>query len=564
MSRGSDAGRVAALSALLLFVWAGAWAQGAGEGTQPTAQASPVPTQPQAGPVNFSASSELVLVPVVVTDKSSAPVLHLRQQDFRVFEDGREQVLKVFDEARPEDTPVSRPARPANEFTNVLTSDATPRRLEIIALDLLNTPFMDQPFARQQLIRHLAQGLRPGTLVSLVVIHPAGIRVIHDFTSDPAPLIAALQKVATRKGQMEDADVPAGPRNPLASGIVRALQESLARDSAGFAAQRRDLAEITTLEALQSIAQAYAGVPGRKALVWATAGFPFLIAPDRRNVSGLYQRTLQLLSSANISVYPVDLHGLLPLGLPAVSEGADSGTRNIDRLQASMARNTEVNVDTIATMKSVAEMTGGRAFYNRNDLSTAFLEASQESSAYYMLGYYLDPAKTSPGWHKLKVEVLRKGVEVRSRSGFFVTPATAEPERTRAMEVSLALQSPLDYTSLPLTLRWTGSEPQGEKRRVRFEIILAANSATVDESDVNLLNLELVAVARTEEGKDAAHFDQAFRAHLKPEALDLVRNRGVTYQGGLELGPGQYTVRFVMRDNLNGKMGSLTAPLQVK
>src|SRR5260370_4882029 len=95
-------------------------------------------------------------------------------------------------------------------------------------------------------------------------------------------------------------------------------------------------------------------------------------------------------------------------------------------------------------------MTGGRAYYNSNDLVKGFRDAVKDSAEYYMLGYYLDRSNTKPGWRKLSVKVKRDHVDVRARSGFFVTQATVDPESSRDSDLASALQSPIDYTALPL------------------------------------------------------------------------------------------------------------------
>ena len=51
--------------------------------------------------------------------------------------------------------------------------------------------------------------------------------------------------------------------------------------------------------------------------------------------------------------------------------------------------------------------------------------------------------------------------------------------------------------------------------------------------------------------------------HFKPETYDRFRNKGTDYRGALTVAPGQYTVRFVVRDRLSGRIGTVSAPLKV-
>ncbi len=332
-----------------------------------------------------------------------------------------------------------------------------------------------------------------------------------------------------------------------------------------FGAYRQGAAVATTLEAFQHIAQAFAGVPGRKSLLWATGSFPFTI-DDGGGLAGgtqayaLYERTMQMLSGSNIAVYPVDVRGLMTVGLPASTVAFPSRSAQVPA--GGIAAATRAQADTISTLEQFAAMTGGKAFYNRNDLDASFREASEDSAAYYLLGYYLDKKNTKPGWRKLKVKVAREDVRVRARSGFFLDQGTVDPSRTRELDLAVALMSPLDYTAVPMIVRWTQVQGTGGKKKVGFEIELPANAASIDGDD-NRLSLEFLAVARTGKGESAANFGQTFQKRLTPVQAEQIRGSGITYRNVIEVSPGDYAVRFVVRDNVSGRTGSLVAPLHL-
>src|SRR5580704_3651668 len=136
----------------------------------------------------FSSRSELVLVPAVVTDKSGKHISNLTKDDFIVLEDGKPQKLAVFEELKTSATRVQRSPVPDGQFSNVLETDSHPKRLVIIALDVINTPILMQSSARMELLKFLAQSLDPGEPTELVIIGRNGLTVVHDFTGDPAVL----------------------------------------------------------------------------------------------------------------------------------------------------------------------------------------------------------------------------------------------------------------------------------------------------------------------------------------------------------------------------------------
>jgi VWFA-related protein len=532
--------------------------------------------------VKFTARSELVLIPTVVTDKSGNHVAGLKQEDFTVLENGAIQKIATFEEIISDVHFVSRPRSPG-EFSNSVAGAPSARRTTIIVLDFINTSFSDQVYARQDLLKYLTQSVDQREPTALYTLSRSGIHVIHDFTSDPRVLVAALHKIKGDAFQMVDtpADVESitGSASPDGSagvdpGAVQSetqrLQTMMEDSELNFQSFQQRLAITYTLDGMQQVAQALAGFPGRKALIWASGGFPFSVsdttmqlAPAGRDtltdVLPLYEHTWQLLNDAQISLYPVDVKGLQSVGTPsaAVRNPGTNYGRNM----------TWRNLDTQSTLQTFAAMTGGRAYYNSNDLVKGFRDAVKDSAEYYMLGYYLDRSKTKPGWRKLAVKVKSGHVEVRARSGFFVTNATTDPENSRNGDISSALGSPLDFTSLALVARWgkidAGKEPG--KKRVTYEMHLAADPMLIEETDNNHVALEFLVLAKTPEGKAVDRpSGQNIDAHLTAEKLASVRQIGLTYKGALDLAPGEYTVRFVVRDNLSGRVGSVAAPLKVE
>jgi len=525
-------------------------------------------------PLKFSTSVQMVLVPAVVTDKSGHHITGLTKDDFLLLEDGKEQRIASFEEIHAGGAPVVRTPAPANEYSNVMVGDSAPRHFTVIALDTVNTPFLDQTRAREALVRYLAETVSEGQPVMLCTIGRGGIKVIHDFTTDPAVLRAALQKVHAElppaTGGGNPADAPPVDSKTFASQGATVEADQLLSFIQGLdqsPAFEQGVSVATTLEAFQYIAQAFDGIPGRKSLIWVTGSFPFNIDTDTSALlgsgspAGLYERTFQMLNNANIAVYPVDARGLVPVGMPDAS---------VPSTHASMMNPAPViqnalsaHMDTIATLEQVAAMTGGRAFYNRNDLDGAFREAADDSSDYYLLGYYLDKANTKAGWRKLTVKAHRDGAHVRARDGFFLTRTLMDPSETRKMDLYVAMQSPLDYSALPVTVRIASIQNEGGTRRVHFEIVLPANAATIDLDDGNRLNLDFAAVARDGKGDGKAMFSKTESAKLKPAGVQQIRDSGITYTDVLDLPPGEYQIRFVVRDNLNGRMGSVLAPVKV-
>jgi hypothetical protein len=296
-------------------------------------------------------------------------------------------------------------------------------------------------------------------------------------------------------------------------------------------------------------------------------GFPFSVneADLSINIAGVkgaslsdfsekYRKTWRALEQAQVSVYPVDVRGLLDPTMPDIS------IRN--PRDDAYDHDVWTQMETIGTFQAFAHATGGRAFFNGNDLAGAFLKASEDNAAYYVLSYYLDRAAKKSGWHKLAVKVRRDGVQVRTRSGFFLDQNTAK--HAEYTELQLALNSPLNSTAIAVTGKWQQAVSAADgKQRVVFLLTMPANFAQIDADDNNHVILEFAAIARTEDGSRAGETSKTMDGHLEPETAAQIRNHGMDYRGALTLPPGNYTVHFAVEDRLSGRIGSVSAPLKV-
>jgi VWFA-related protein len=549
--------------------------------------------------VKFTSRTELVLIPTLVTDKSGAHVGGLKKEDFTILENGSPRQIATFEEITSDPRWLTRTVKPG-EFSNTVAGSGATRRVTLIVLDLLNTSFVDQGYARKELLKYLEQSVDRREPTGLYTLDRSGIHVVHDFTTDPGVLMAALRKVRGDTTHMvdggEDLESMTGNASPMGSdglgaqstptNAASAIQQEADRIQAmvedavlNFQSFQQRVAITYTLEAMQQVAQSLAGFPGRKSLIWAGGGFPFSVsdntmhlAPAGRDslvdVLPLYERTWQLLNDAQIALYPIDVKGLT-----SNSPGANIAAPNDPRHPGRYTQSTNWRqLDTQATFETFAASTGGRPYFNSNDLAKGFREAVHDSAQYYMLGYYLDRSNTKSGWRKLAVKVKHEHIEVRARTGFFVTNATVNPEVTRDNDLAAALKSPLDYTALSIDARWepvaasqpAGNQPTG-KKTVHFVLNVAPDAYLVDVADSNHLMIDFVAIARTETGQQAGQpMGKKIDVHATAEQLASINEKGISYRGVLDLAPGEYSVRIVVRDGLSGRIGSVAAPIKVE
>lgn len=542
----------------------------------------------------FTSRTDLVLVPVHVRRKGEHAA-GLKKEAFTILQDGQPQTIATFEEVRTTTDRPQRPLLPAGQFSNRLEGNLAAARYTVIAIDRVNTTMIDMNRLRDGLMKFLTQTVEAGEPIRLVAINVSSIEVLQDFTTSPQMLAAALERARTAAGKA------AGPVDPTMNDATRLAEAEAAAvasattegdttskvDAILKAAEDRKImsqrettfrdrtTRLSSLEALQAIALSLSGLPGRKSVVWASSGYPFtgMISSDSRNnpsggmgvgyhlsgvleAIGMDEYTTHLLNTANIAVYPVDARGTVNTAYQVIDPSLhDSPSFQ----QKEFAR--QGNVDVITTFENLAAATGGKPCYERADLSGCFKDAMDDARDYYMLGYYLKRDNTQPGWHKLAVKVDEKGASVRSRNGFLLTKLSADA--VMKMDVGVDLGSRLINPGLPFSGRWAEPVPGARGAKVmNFELNLPGSDGLVTPEQAHL-NLEFAALARRADGSVGAQVAQHLERDLPAQAVALVQQQGVTYKNKLELAPGVYMVRFVVRDNMSGRMGSVSIPLKV-
>jgi VWFA-related protein len=518
--------------------------------------------------LKFRSESILVQVPVIVTQKNGSHIHGLTKNEIHVFEDGKERPISVFEEKIVSQSPLPDAAVKPGEFRNLVISDGEVRPVTIIALDTVNTPYLDQETGRKEVVRFLADSLNSGQLTSLMLMTREGLKIVQPLTGDPMRLVRVLKQVTGEQDALQgvNADTkfgiatgnisPPPPITPFINpGQAMARFIDFGDTRSGTFVQQEAIE--TTLHSLQSVAWAFSGIPGRKSLIWATGGLPFEMYSPNSLPSGflsiLFQRTIQALAEAQISVYPVDVRGL-----PSLFSVRDSPRSLSDRTWLQGASE--------STLDQFAEMTGGKAFYNTNDLASSLKRAADDAASYYLVGYYLDTRNRKAGWRTIKVRVDRSDSEVRARKGFFVTNATMKTELTRRSDISYALASPIDGTGVPITMKWLGVAGNGSAKKATFVVQMPPMGLAFDTAAQNHLDFDFAVaayIANGQSAKPAVTLGKNFSPTLTEPQLVTVRAKGVGFNYDLDLSPGQYAVRLVVRDNVSGKIGSVTVPLTV-
>jgi VWFA-related protein len=543
-------------------------------------------------------SVRLVIANAVVTDKDGKVVTGLGAQDFTVLEDGKPQKVTMVSFEQPAELARALRGQRASMPPNVTTNRPAYRMPSgapvIVLLDALNTPVRDQSRARLEMLKYLDKQLQPGQQIAVYTL-ARSLKMLQDFTDDPALLKAAVQSFNPSVSmQLQIADV--NQRLPRLSG---ALSDSGVRSPNGDATvflQRmqsfyEEQANVVTdarvgmtLTAFRGIAQAVAGLPGRKSLVWVSGAFPLATYsriiqysanpnndPNRVRIENLYEDKLRetdsMLTDAQVAVYAVDARGLVGELLGGAEDQGVSkagtlvgGAEYAQSLQLASGSLQEAQ----ATMKQVAGDTGGKFFINQNELDHSVELSVQDGASYYLLGYTPE-GKADGKYHKIEVKVNRPGASVRARHGYFAVQSGDDPKvsKQREGEIGIAMQlgSP-GATGVTFDARVLPPSPAAKaKVGVDFIVDPITISATDAGGGGKGLALEFHVAAYGADGKMAAQKDVAIKPTVKPADFTRIQQQGLPYHVDVELPPGRYTLRLGVVDQHSGVIGTADMPL---
>jgi len=100
--------------------------------------------------------------------------------------------------------------------------------------------------------------------------------------------------------------------------------------------------------------------------------------------------------------------------------------------------------------------------------------------------------------------------------------------------------------------------------RLNFQFNVAGPGVTIDESNDNLISLAFAAFAKTANGGIAGDFVKELEGKLPAATVEKVLAHGVVYDGVISVPPGKFTVRFIVRDNLSGRLGTVSVPVDTE
>lgn len=428
----------------------------------------------------------------------------------------------------------------------------------IFVFDVMETRAADERDTRKIALRYMASAAARNESVGLVLLTQNGLKVVHDYRLGSAVLAAALDGVNGKATPVSGAD-------RVLAEETRRLADFAKGGDANAAPSSQNLP--VNIEGptfmMSDIAASLAGVPGRKAVVWITNGVPFEILDNDHSVTSHYEgNSGPAVAGMRVTVnkrYMNDdqIRKLQPDWRVAMDNLFESGTA-VYPVEARGAFSNPPGGVLTSTMDSLARMTGGRASYGSNDPTAFFASIAAENATAYALSFTVDPGRGD--WQKLTVSSAR-APKLIAAPGFF--PPVGTPADARKRTVNQAILSPMSYAALPFNLVLGEQTANGAKKSVKFSVFLPPTAGIADMK-AGEVNIDIAAIALTATGAHAGTVVAAAGGKLPPEALQQISEMGVNITKSIDVAPGEYTLRVVVRDNLTGRIGSVNAILRVQ
>jgi len=516
----------------------------------------PPDSQPNNGAFTLKVNSDLVLTNVVVRDKRTGEVVKgLTKSDFTILENGKPQAISTFDfESVDQATPLNEAT--VSGMAGTTKSAAPPlvakteqlrnHRLIVFFFDLTSMQPEDIDRSVDAAKSFVNKQMHPADLVAVVSLN-TNLSLDQDFTANKPALLHALSAYNGSDGQ------------GFAPGATST--SNTAEDSTAYTADESEYNDINTdreLFAISTISKSLAYIGEKKSLLYFSGG----LSRDGIENQASLRNAINAAVRSNLSIYSVDTRGLQaisPLGDATTGSLRGTGAFNGSALQ----NNLDSNFNSQEVLSTLSTDTGGKAFFDSNDFAPAFQRVQNDTSAYYSLGFRSTDPHRDGRYRKLLIKVDRADVKLEYRQGYYA-PAdfkhSTNDDRERQLEEELASQLP--STDVAVYLQALYFRVDDTHFFVPVSIVVPGSQIPFTKGgDRDKATLDIIGQVKDAAGHDIGDARQTVK--LAIDQSQQVSRKNIQYSTGFTLPLGKYHLKFVVRENETGKMGSFETDINV-
>jgi VWFA-related protein len=502
-------------------------------------------------------TSELVLVNVVVRDKKGNLVLGLKKEDFTLLEDGKPQSISTFDFENvdelvtpgPGETTATGAAGPGGLLrpSNQPALDARDRRLMLLFFDFSAMDPEQIERSVDSAKKFVQTRMQPADMIALVSL-ATNMHVDLDFTADKSRVLSGLSAYTSSQGQGFDAG-------------AEGSSEGAAETSGAFTADDTDYNTFTAdrkLLALQSIMQALGKINQKKSIIYFSNG---ISQSGVDNQSALRAATASAVK-ANVSIYPLDVRGL-----EAFPPGGQAQNASLHGQSAynggAVLNDLNSNAASQETLSTLAADTGGKAFFDSNDFSGVFSQVQKDTSAYYVLGFTSSNPLKDGRFRHLRVQLNRQDVKLDYRSGYYAGRDFQHLNRAdRDQQMADELEAELPQTDVAVYAGAAYFRQDDSHYYLAVSLVIPGSQIPfVQAKDKDNATIDIIGEVRAQGKLPVGNLRDTVK--LAVDSAQQVRRKNVQYNTGFVLAPGSYHLKFVVRENQTGRLGSFETDVQV-
>src|SRR5665213_68575 len=511
------------------------------------------------GTFTLKVQSDIVLTNVVVRDKKTGEVVKgLKESDFTILENGKPQKIASFDYQNVDDaavlhekTTVTGKATIADLLNRNFASEPAElkdHRLIVMFFDLSSMQPEDIDRAVEAAQDYINKKMQPADLVALVSLDTS-LSMDQDFTADKAALLKGVGKYNGTEG------------TGFANGSEAGNSGGTADDASSFTADDSEYNALNTdreLYAIRTIAKSLEKVDQRKSMLYFSGG---LTRQGIENQASMRAATNAAVR-ANMAIYSVDSRGLEALSpLGDASKGSLRGTAAYSG--GAMQSQLDANFGSQETLGTLASDTGGKAFFDSNDFGPVFQQIQHDTEAYYIVGFHSTNTARDGSYRRLTVKLNRGDVKMDYRPGYYA-PADFKHQKTEDREQALTeqMRSDLPATDVAVYLQALYFRLEDNKFFVPISLIVPGSQIPfVTNGDRDKANIDIMGQVKDAQGIIVGNVRDTVKLAL--DSSQQVKRKNIQYSTGFTLAPGRYHLKFVVRENETGRMGSFETDIQV-
>jgi VWFA-related protein len=513
----------------------------------------------QSGGFTLKVQTDIVLTNVVVRDKKTGEVVKgLKQSDFQILENGKPQKIATFDYQNVDEAAVLHESSTVTgkaTIAELLNNDFATNpaalkdhRLIVMFFDLSSMQPEDVERAVDAAQDYVNKKMQPADLVALVSMD-TGLSMDQDFTADKAALLKGLGKYNGTEG------------TGFANGNEGGSSSGTADDASSFTADDSEYNALNTdreLYAIRTIAKSLERVDQRKSLLYFSGG---LTRQGIENQASMRAATNEAVK-ANMAIYSVDSRGLEALS--AVGNASTGSLRGTSAYSGgAMQSQLDSNFGSQEVLGTLSADTGGKAFFDSNDFAPAFQQVQHDTEAYYILGFHSTDTARDGSYRHLTVKLNRSDVKMDYRPGYYA-PADFRHQKTEDREQALTeqLRSDLPATDVAVYLQALYFRLDDNKFFIPVSLIVPGSQIhSVKNGDRDKANIDIIGEVKNAQGIVVGNVRDNVKLAL--DAAQQVEKKNIQYSTGFTLAPGKYHLKFVVRENQTGAMGSFETDIQV-